>query len=195
MDRGGNGLQRRRIRRTGASQRPGRERRVRPCRRGRARDIGIGGPGCDSRALDEVILLRTPTPRTVRIDSVVRRGPPWEKLANGATELGADMIVIGADGQRGAASHGFLGTAASRLATSSRRSVVVVPSPLSGREEPGRKVKKERGTKPHRLAERWEPAAFFDPSFDRDLERCGLFGRLALQAKAPPRATQRELCR
>jgi nucleotide-binding universal stress UspA family protein len=84
--------------------------------------------------LDEVILLRTPTPRTVRIDSVVRRGPPWEKLANVATELGADMIVIGADGQRGAASQGFLGTVASRLVTTSRRSVVVVPSPLPGRE-------------------------------------------------------------
>jgi nucleotide-binding universal stress UspA family protein len=78
--------------------------------------------------LDEVISLHTPTPRSVRIDSVVRRGPPWEKLANVATELGADMIVIGADGQRGVASQGFLGTVASRLVTTSRRSVVVVPS-------------------------------------------------------------------
>ena len=80
--------------------------------------------------LDEVILLHRPTPRSVRIDSVVRRGPPWEKLANVATELGADMIVIGADGQRGAASQGFLGTVASRLVTTSRRPVVVVPSQL-----------------------------------------------------------------
>jgi nucleotide-binding universal stress UspA family protein len=83
--------------------------------------------------LDEVTLLRAPTPRSVRIDSVVRRGPPWEKLANVATELGADMIVIGADGQRGAASQGFLGTVTSRLVTTSRRSVVVVPSRLPER--------------------------------------------------------------
>jgi nucleotide-binding universal stress UspA family protein len=47
-----------------------------------------------------------------------------------ATELGADMIVIGADGQRGAASQGFVGTVASRLITTSRRPVLVVPAPL-----------------------------------------------------------------
>src|SRR6202035_1578896 len=46
--------------------------------------------------LDELIVLRRPTGRNVRIDSVVRRGPPWEKLANVATELGADIIVVGA---------------------------------------------------------------------------------------------------
>jgi len=78
--------------------------------------------------LEEVIALRTPTARNVRIDFVVRRGPPWEKLANVATELGADIIVVGADGQRGAASQGLLGTVASRLVTTSPRSVVVVPS-------------------------------------------------------------------
>jgi nucleotide-binding universal stress UspA family protein len=78
--------------------------------------------------LEEVIALRTPTPCNVRIDSVVRRGPPWEKLANVATELGADVIVVGADGQRGAARQGLLGTVASRLVTTSPRSVVVVPS-------------------------------------------------------------------
>jgi nucleotide-binding universal stress UspA family protein len=78
--------------------------------------------------LEEVIALSTPTACKVHIDSVVRRGPPWEKLANVATELGADMIVVGADGQRGAASQGLLGTVVSRLVTTSPRSVVVVPS-------------------------------------------------------------------
>jgi nucleotide-binding universal stress UspA family protein len=78
--------------------------------------------------LDEVIALHTPTACNIRIDSVVRRGPPWEKLANVATELGADIIVVGADGQRGAASQGFLGTVLCRLVTTSRRSVVVVPA-------------------------------------------------------------------
>ena len=80
------------------------------------------------RQLEEVIALHTPTACNIHIDSVVRRGPPWEKLANVATELGADIIVVGADGQRGAASQGFLGTVASRLVTTSPRSVVVVPS-------------------------------------------------------------------
>jgi nucleotide-binding universal stress UspA family protein len=78
--------------------------------------------------LEELIALHTPSACTVHIDPVVRRGPPWEKLANVATELGADIIVVGADGQRGASSQGFLGTVASRLATTSVRSVVVVPS-------------------------------------------------------------------
>jgi nucleotide-binding universal stress UspA family protein len=80
--------------------------------------------------LEEVVALRTPTGCTVRIDPVVRRGPPWEKLANVATELGADIIVVGADGQRGAARQGLLGTVASRLVTTSPRTVVVVPSHL-----------------------------------------------------------------
>jgi nucleotide-binding universal stress UspA family protein len=80
--------------------------------------------------LEEVIAQRTPTGCNVRIDPVVRRGPPWEKLANVATELGADIIVVGADGQRGAARHGLLGTVASRLVTTSPRTVVVVPSDL-----------------------------------------------------------------
>jgi nucleotide-binding universal stress UspA family protein len=80
------------------------------------------------RQLEEVIALHTPAACTIRIDAVVRRGPPWEKLVNVATELGADIIVVGADGQRGAASQGFVGTVASRLVTTSPRSVVVVPS-------------------------------------------------------------------
>ena len=86
--------------------------------------------------LEELIALRTPTGCNVHIDCVVRRGPPWEKLANVATELGADIIVVGADGQRGAARQGLLGTVASRLVTTSPRSVVVVPShPRLGRAE------------------------------------------------------------
>jgi nucleotide-binding universal stress UspA family protein len=77
------------------------------------------------------IALSSPSPRAARAHaSKTRRGPPWEKLANVATELGADIIVVGADGQRGVASHGFLGTVAGRLVTTSHRSVVVVPSHL-----------------------------------------------------------------
>lgn len=78
--------------------------------------------------LAEVIARCAPSMPQVRIDPIVRRGAPWDKLANVATELGADVIVVGADGQRGAAGGGFLGTVANRLVTSSPRSVVVVPS-------------------------------------------------------------------
>jgi nucleotide-binding universal stress UspA family protein len=85
-----------------------------------------------SRTLREqlalVIAQCKPPESNVRVDPIVRRGPPWEKLANVATELGAELIVVGADGQRGASSGGFLGTVAYRLAATSPRSVVVVPS-------------------------------------------------------------------
>ena len=63
----------------------------------------------------------------VHVEPVVRRGAPWDKLINVATELGAELIVVGADGQRGASTGRFLGTVANRLATTSSRPVVVVP--------------------------------------------------------------------
>ncbi len=97
-------------------------------------DAPGGTPAFDDPApairqqLEELIELRRPTGASVRIDSVVRRGPPWEKLVNVATDLGADIIVVGADGQRGAARQGLLGTVANRLVTHLPRSVVVVPS-------------------------------------------------------------------
>ena len=78
--------------------------------------------------LEEAIARRAPCHGSIRVDSIVRRGAPWNKLTNVATELGAELIVVGADGQRGAANEGFLGTVASRLATTSSRSVVVVPA-------------------------------------------------------------------
>jgi nucleotide-binding universal stress UspA family protein len=80
------------------------------------------------KQLEEVIALRTPARCTVRVDPIVRRGAPWEKLANVATELGADLIFVGAHGQRGTWNDRFLGTVAHRLASTSPRSVVVVPS-------------------------------------------------------------------
>lgn len=78
--------------------------------------------------LEEVIAQRRPTWSSLRVDPVVRRGAPWEKLANVATELGAELVVVGVDGQRGASREGFLGTVAYRLVTTSPRPVVVVPS-------------------------------------------------------------------
>jgi len=80
--------------------------------------------------LAEVIAQCRSSESRVHVDPIVRRGPPWEKLANVATELGAELIVVGADGQRGASSEGFLGTVAYRLAATSPRAVVVVPAKL-----------------------------------------------------------------
>lgn len=78
--------------------------------------------------IEDVIAQSLLHPCKVHIDAIIRRGPPWDKLANVATELGAELIVVGADGQRGAANDGFLGTVASRLVSTSPRSVLVVPS-------------------------------------------------------------------
>lgn len=81
-----------------------------------------------SRRIEETIAACTARRGNVRVDAVVRRGAPWDKLTNVATELGADLIVVGADGQRGASSERFLGTVASRLVTTSSRTVMVVPA-------------------------------------------------------------------
>ena len=78
----------------------------------------------------ETIAMCTARARNVHVEGIVRRGAPWDKLVNVATELGADMIVVGADGQRGASSNGFVGSVASRVVASSSRKVVVVPSTL-----------------------------------------------------------------
>ncbi len=63
----------------------------------------------------------------LRVECFVRRGAPWEKLANVACELGADMIVVGATGQHGRPSLAFLGSVVTRIATTSNRSILVVP--------------------------------------------------------------------
>jgi nucleotide-binding universal stress UspA family protein len=78
--------------------------------------------------IERIAMPRAPSARGVRVVAIVRRGAPWEKLVNVATELGAELIVVGADGQRGASGGGFLGTVAIRLVTTSPRSVVVVPA-------------------------------------------------------------------
>jgi nucleotide-binding universal stress UspA family protein len=84
-------------------------------------------PAPDIRAqLEEAIALRRGSDCKVRVDPIVRRGAPWDKLTNVATELGADLIVVGAEGQRGASGERFLGTVANRVVTTSPRSVIVV---------------------------------------------------------------------
>jgi len=62
----------------------------------------------------------------VRVESFVRRGAPWDKLANVACELGAEIIVVGACGQNERPGAFFLGRVAERLAASTTRSVLIV---------------------------------------------------------------------
>jgi nucleotide-binding universal stress UspA family protein len=88
-------------------------------------------PAIREQLAEAIASCKAPEP-SVHVELIVRRGAPWEKLANVATELGAELIVVGADGQRGATSEGFLGTVAYRLATTSPRSVLVVPSKPPG---------------------------------------------------------------
>ena len=62
----------------------------------------------------------------VHVEHFLRRGAPWEKLLNVAVEVGADLIVVGATGQRGVASVGAaLGSVAYRVIASSTRSVLI----------------------------------------------------------------------
>jgi nucleotide-binding universal stress UspA family protein len=64
--------------------------------------------------------------RGVQVELILRRGAPWDKLVNVAADLGAELIVVGAQGKRGAAV--VLGSVTTRLAANSTRCVLVVPA-------------------------------------------------------------------
>jgi nucleotide-binding universal stress UspA family protein len=61
----------------------------------------------------------------IHVEPLVRRGPPWEKILNVATEYGADMIVVGRTGQRGATRGVPLGSVTTRVLALSTRCVLV----------------------------------------------------------------------
>jgi nucleotide-binding universal stress UspA family protein len=86
-------------------------------------------PGLESQLADAVQRSRA-NERGVHVQLIVRRGPPWDKLLNVAADLGSELIVVGASGQRGPFHNFFLGSVASRLAATSTRSVLVVPNCL-----------------------------------------------------------------
>jgi len=71
------------------------------------------------------------TRRGVHIEPLVRRGPPWDKILNVATDYGAELVVIGSSGQRGSACGFPLGSVASRVLALSTRPVLVVRPPAS----------------------------------------------------------------
>ena len=63
--------------------------------------------------------------RGIEAKIVVRRGAPWEKIHNVAADEGADLIVVGARGQRGMSE--VLGSVAERLVRAATRPVLIVP--------------------------------------------------------------------
>jgi len=73
---------------------------------------------------------------SLQVDCVVRRGAPWDKLANVACELGAEMIVVGAGGERSVAGTRFLGRVVMRVATTSNYALLVIAASDLG-TEPG----------------------------------------------------------
>jgi nucleotide-binding universal stress UspA family protein len=92
-------------------------------------------PRLDSQ-LAEAVERSGAASRGVVVKPILRRGPPWEKLLNVAADLGADLIVVGANGQRGSVHSFFLGSVATRLAAISTRSVLVVPCGLEVHRRP-----------------------------------------------------------
>lgn len=120
-----------------------------------AYEDAAGTPAFDDPApairkqLEDAIAQSAACHRNIRVDPIVRRGAPWDKLINVATEFGAELIVVGADGQRGASNERFLGTVANRLAITSSRSVVVVPTrhsldPLVGQQAERKRAPESR---------------------------------------------------
>jgi nucleotide-binding universal stress UspA family protein len=75
--------------------------------------------------LSEEVAASGATRRGIHVEPLVRRGPPWEKILNVATEYGAELVVVGSRGQRGTSSGFPLGSVASRVLALSTRSVLV----------------------------------------------------------------------
>ena len=68
----------------------------------------------------------------LQLECIVRRGAPWDKLANVASDLGAEIIVVGSRGGHAPAGSSFLGRVVTRIASISKRAVLVVPPEDAG---------------------------------------------------------------
>jgi nucleotide-binding universal stress UspA family protein len=88
-------------------------------------------PAIQARLESAVAGLRSRFP-AVRIECIVRRGAPWDKLANVASDLGAEIIVVGSRGGHTPAGSSFLGRVVTRIASISNRAVLVVPPDDAG---------------------------------------------------------------
>ena len=86
-----------------------------------------------TRVAQEVLLSRLHGPG-VHVEPLVRRGRPWEKILNVATEYGAELTVLGSKGQTGDTRGLLLGSVVNRVLALSTRSVVVARAPIPGAE-------------------------------------------------------------
>jgi nucleotide-binding universal stress UspA family protein len=77
------------------------------------------------------------TRRGIHVEPCVRRGPPWDKILNVATEYGAEMVIVGRSGQRGATLGFPLGSVASRVLALSTRCVLVARSRVTSQQDRG----------------------------------------------------------
>jgi nucleotide-binding universal stress UspA family protein len=76
--------------------------------------------------LEQEVAASVATRLGVHVEPLVRRGAPWEKILNVATEYGAEIVVVGRCGQRGVLRSALLGTVVTRVLALSSRSVLVV---------------------------------------------------------------------
>ncbi len=75
--------------------------------------------------LTEEIAASGAAKRGIHVEPLVRRGAPWDKILNVATEYGAEFVAVGATGQRGIEAGFPLGGVTSRVLARSSRSVLV----------------------------------------------------------------------
>src|SRR5450432_3485581 len=75
--------------------------------------------------------------RGIRVEPLVRRGPPWEKILNVATEYGAEMIIIGSSRQIGTTREFPLGSVTTRVLALSTRCVLVARSCVTSQRDGG----------------------------------------------------------
>jgi nucleotide-binding universal stress UspA family protein len=95
-----------------------------------ARAEGDPTPNLLAQLAQEIALSRRNGPG-VHVEPVVRRGRPWEKILNVATQYGAELIVVGSTGQNGETIGLPLGSVVSRVVALSTRSVVVARAHLT----------------------------------------------------------------
>ena len=74
--------------------------------------------------LAQEIAASSAAKRGIHVEACVRRGPPWDKILNVATEYGAELVVIGKSGQRGYP----LGSVTVRVLSQSKRCILIAPS-------------------------------------------------------------------
>ena len=89
-------------------------------------DDSSAAPVTELRARLEAAIERSAAARNgVEVDALLRRGTPWEKLCNVATDLGAGSIMIGPRTRLGDGGY-VLGAVGARAVAAAKPSVLVI---------------------------------------------------------------------